>query len=249
MQTIKALAVLSAGSLLFTGCVPFGCGAPADPTDVQAFVLTASGTATAPETIEGIAAAPDGVWLLELGNTYELVELDRVGGIEKRHIALDDRIAFGLAWDGTALWVGSRDFETGAATAKRIDPATGATLATIALPAAATDLAYDGTYLIVVQGLGDYEAYAPATGALASSVPVYQLDAVATVAYHDGETWVAQPGSTALIYDNGGTLFAKTSSDAFTAAGAHMTFVGDTLVIAQGSALHTYAVDRTAPTL
>src|SRR5690349_3127670 len=106
MRILKALSLLSAGlvaSSSLAGCfLPGGCGAPADPTNVQSFVLTPSSAATAPATIEGIASAPDGIWLLEHGAAYSLVELDRVGGTEKRHIALDTTYAFGLAWDGGA---------------------------------------------------------------------------------------------------------------------------------------------------
>jgi sugar lactone lactonase YvrE len=253
MRTKSAAAVLGAGLVAMntmTGCIPFpgGCGG-VDPVSVAAFQLTAASAATAPAEIDGIAAAPDGVWMLENDSVSRtLVEYDRPGGVEQRRIALAASEAFGLAWDGTALWVGTRG--AAGAAAWRIDPASGARLATIALPNTSADLAWNGTDLIVVEGLGAFDEYEPATGKLAASVPVRQLDSVFAVAYHDGETWVAQPvGGTALVYDATGTLLATVPTDAFqTTSQAHMTFVGEDLVVARGTDLSTYAIDRTAPT-
>lgn len=237
--------LLSAGAAagLLSGCLPLGGCGGADPTDVSTFQLAARGTVTSPLSIAGIAAAPDGVWLLEDGpEVRSLVEVDQVGGRELHRFVLDVSDAFGLAWDGTALWVGTR--QGGIATALKVDPATGAVIANLALPAAASDLAWDGSDLLVVQGKGDVEMYDPRTGALVASVPVRRLDAVVTVASHDGETWVAQPGATALIYDATGTLLATVTSTGAFDARAHMAFVGEDLVVASGTSLATFSVQR-----
>jgi hypothetical protein len=243
MRMTSAILVLSAGAATTwtAGCVPFGCGAPSDPTDVAIFALTPKASVTSAASVGGVAAAPDGVWMLEDGAS--LVEYDQVGGRELHRLVLDASDAFGLAWDGGALWVGTR--QGGAASAWRIDPSTGAQLATLALPASATDLAWDGSELLVTQGVGDFEGYAPATGALVEAVPVHRLDRVDAVAHADGETWVAQSGNAnPLVYDPTGTLLAIVEVDAFP-SGAHMAFVGGELVVAQGTSLRTYTIDRT----
>lgn len=244
MRTTSAIMLLSAGAAagLLSGCLPIGGCGGADPTDVSTFQLTAAGTVTWPVSLGGIAAAPDGVWLLEDGpEVRSLVEVDHVGGRELHRFVLDATDAFGLAWDGAALWVGTR--QGGTATALRIDATTGAVIGTVALPAAASDLAWDGSDLLVVQGLGDIEMYEPRSAKLVAAVPVRRLDAVVTVASHDGETWVAQPGDPALVYDATGTLLATVTSGAFDAR-VHMAFVGEDLIVATGTSLETFSVQR-----
>jgi hypothetical protein len=247
MRNLVALVSAGAAAQLLTGCLPFGCGAPSDPTNVATFALTLKATATSPLSIGGVAAAPDGVWMLEDGpEVRSLAEYDHVGGRELHRMVLDTSDAFGLAWDGTALWVGTR--QAGAASAWRIDPSTGARLALVSLPTSATDLAWDGAELLVTQGVGDFEGYAPTSGALVEAVPVHRLDRVDTVAYADGETWVGQSGNNnPLVYDSTGTLLAIVETDAFPSSDAHMAFVGGDLVVVQGTSLRTYSIDRTVP--
>ncbi len=240
------LAILGTGLVtahLLGGCVPFGCGAPSDPTNVPTYALTLQSTAVAPAEVDGIAAEPDGVWLLETAadGGHALVEYDRPGGVEHRRIALGGDPVFGLAADGAALWYGRQHGDV--SLADRIDLATGAQIAEGALPHGSVDLAWDGTYVVAVQGMGAIEHVDPATSAVEASVPVQQLSAVTTVAVDGYETWVAQPGSTALVYGSDGVLAAKVSSDAFSAP-SHIAFVGDQLAVAQGTSIDLYAIDR-----
>jgi len=248
MQTTSALAILGAGlaaATAMTGCVPFGGCGGVDPTDTLTFQLAAAGQSAAPAGAVGIAAADDGVWfLVPASGGFSLVEVAALGGAETRRVDVPapGRTEAGLAWDGAALWVGLADGE-----AWRVDPATGAVLATVPVPAGARDLAWDGARLIAVEDVASIDAVDPATGQLVESVPVRQQDAVAAVAFHDGETWAAAAANPVLVYDPTGTLLATAASDALAtgaAADEHLTFVGEDLVLLRGGQVYRYAVTR-----
>ena len=230
---------------LLGGCVPFGCGAPSDPTNVPSYTLTLESAATAPAEVDGIAAASDGVWMLETATDggHALVEYDRPGGVEQRRIALGADPVFGLASDGTGLWYGRT--HGGAWLADRIDLASGAQTAEVQLPQGSSDLAWDGTYVVAVMGEGAIEHIDPATSAVEASVPVQQLHAVTIVAVDGDETWVVEPGNFGLVYGSDGILAAKVTSVAFETV-AHVAFVGGKLVVASGTDLEIYTIDRPA---
>jgi hypothetical protein len=253
----KAMAMLGVGLVAassLTGCLPIGgCGVPDDPANVATFAATAKGSTTASARVDGIAATQGGVWILTTAEgTARMTEYDHLGGtrIGERSAALaPGATASGLAADGAALWFGENS-ATGVGRAWRIDPAT-EQLRSIGLPGQAHDLAWDGYSLIAVEGWASIDTIDPASGALLASVPVQRLASVYTVAYHDGETWIGHAGQPVLVYDAGGSLLATADIDLVaTATGAvHMTFVGDDLVVASGTQIATYAIDRTLPTV
>jgi hypothetical protein len=202
-------------------------------------------TAVAPAEVDGIAVQPDGVWLLETAadGGHPLVEYDRPGGVEHRRIALGSDPVFGLASDGATLWYGRTSANV--SVADQIDLATGAQIAEVVLPHGATDLAWDGTYVVAVEGIDAIEHIDPATSAVEASVPVQQLSELTTVAVDGNETWVAQPGDFALVYGRDGILAAKVPSSAFVGP-SHLAFIGDQLAVAQGTSIDLYAIDRGA---
>jgi hypothetical protein len=247
MHTTSAVALLGAGlatATAMTGCVPFGCGG-VDPTDTMTFELTAAGQSAAPAGALGIAGAADGVWFLVPGDGgFTLIEYDPAALAETRRIAVDapGETEVGLAWDGAALWVGLTGGE-----AWRIDPATGAVVATVALPAGTHDLAWDGARLLAVEDVASIDAIDPATGALVESLPVRQQDVVSAVAFHDSETWAASPANPLLVYDTTGTLMATATSDALAhgvGGDEQLTFVGEDLLLLRGGQVYRYAVAR-----
>jgi hypothetical protein len=260
MKTTSALAMITAGmtaAATMSGCVPFGgCGAPDDPTNVSAFIATAKGTATSPVNVDGIASTSTGVWILshDGGGAAQLNEYDHVGGaaIHEYVVPLKwaaDSVQTGLAAEGDVLWYSDHS-ATGGDHAFRIDLVGHDGGRSFALQGQTYDLAWDGTSLITVQGQAAIESVDATSGKLLSSVPVRRLSAVSAVAYHDGETWVAQPGQPVLVYDAGGELLATASVDAVATAlptSLHMTFIGDELVVASGTQVTTYAIDRTQP--
>jgi hypothetical protein len=249
MRTTSAIAITGLlSSQLLTGCFPGGCGAPSDPTNVPSYSLTGRAATTTAGTIDGVAAASDGLWVLESGaSTSALVEYDLTGATERARIALGADAYFGVAWDGAHLWIG--DHTPSGTIAIEMDPASGTMLHTLALPEAASDLGWKDGSLIAVEGVGDIEMYDVTTGNLTTSVQVQQLSAVDSVAYHPGEFWISQPGGTALVYADDGILAAKVEDAAFRQS-VHMAFVGESLVIANGSELDWYDVSRpSAPPL
>jgi outer membrane protein assembly factor BamB len=251
MRTTSAVAILGASlaASLQAGCVPFGCGG-ADPEMVSTFTLTPGTTMTVSSPITGIAAAPDGVWMMTLD--HDLVEYDHLGGAELHRVHVDgETLAFyGLAWDGASLWT----IADGGATpqAWKLDPATGARRATVALPAYAMGLAWDGSNLQVVEGGAGIDTIDPVRGALIASTEVRRVANVGAIAYHDGETWVAGSASPeVLVYDTTGTLLATATGaakDEINGPLMGLAFVGDQLVISNGVQLHVYTIERTAPT-
>ena len=237
MRHLAALAAALATSNLLTGCIPFGCGI-ADPT-VPAYTTNLDSTSVAPQTLAGMAEASDGFWVLETTvGAAVAIEYDAPGGTELRRVTLAGGTLAGLAWDGAHLWVGHRN--DSAAYALEIDPATGTQLAQVALPDGTTDIASYGSYLLAVQGLADIEMIDPATGELHGSIPVNQLDAVTLVAVHGDEIWIAQPGSTALVYSSAGILTATVSGT----FGGQMAFWGDDLMLVNGQLLDEMTVIR-----
>jgi hypothetical protein len=245
MRHLAALAAALATSSQLAGCLlPGGCGAPSDPT-VPTYFLNPNTAAVAPAQVDGIAAAAGGgVWLLEASTdgSHAIVRYDQAGGVEQQRITLGSDLVRGLAADGTTLWYGHH-LSASVVHAEQIDTTTGATLASVDLPAGTTDLAWDGTDLVAVQGLAAIARIDPATGALDSSLPVQQLDTVLTVAIDGTDTWVTQPGSTALIYGSDGILTATVSSTAFDGTPAHMAFVDGQLLVAHGADIDSYFVD------
>jgi hypothetical protein len=240
MRHLAALAAALATANLLTGCIlPGGCGI-GDPT-VPAYTVSRDSTSVAPPMLRGMAVAVDGVWMLEQTvGAAVAVEYDSPGGAEVRRVTVEGGTLAGLAWDGAHLWVGHRNGST--AYALELDPATGAQLAQIALPDGTTDLASIGTHLVAVQGLADIELIDPATGDLAGSIPVNQLDAVTSVAVHGNEIWIAQAGSTALVYGADGVLTATVTGT----FGGHMAFWGDELLLENGALIEEYSVIRPA---
>jgi len=246
MHTTSALAILGAGlaaATAMTGCVPFGCGG-VDPTDTMTFQLTGQGQSQAPTGALGIAGAADGVWFLVPGDdAFTLIELDPGLGSELHRLVVDApaQTEAGLAWDGQALWVGVAGEQ-----AWRIDPATGAVLTTVAVPAGTHDLAWDGARLLAAEEVAGIDAIDPATGQVVESLPVRQQDVVSAVAFHDSETWTASPTNPLLVYDPTGTLMATATSDAIHGLGGdeQLTFVGETLYLLRGGQVYRYAVAR-----
>lgn len=244
MKTTSVAMILGAGlaAELMTGCVPFGCGAPSDPTNTATFALTGAGTVQMSAPVHGLAYVPGGVWIATNGSITEQTAL---GGstIHSFDLAGDVR---GVAWDGDRVWVGQ------GTEAVAVDPVLGPSGVSITLPSAAEDLAwYDGEGLMFAAGLAAFQIIDPNTQQIDVSVPVHKLDAVAAVAYHDGETWVAQAGGPILVYDASGVLLATASADSVALDGRttelHLAFDGETLVIARGDVVYRYAIDRTAP--
>lgn len=242
--TSAAFLLLGAGlaSELMTGCVPFGCGAPSDPTNIATFALSNAGVIPVGQAVHGIAYTPDGVWLATTGASGSSIdEYTTFGGSHVRGWPLpaDPR---GVAFDGTELWVGE------GTSAQPVDPVSGPRATSIALPDAAEDLAWDDG-LVIAAGLADFEVVDPSTQQLVAAVPVHKLDSVSAVAYHDGETWIATVGGPILVYDATGTLLATASADAVAADGRttelHLTFDGEALVIARGDVVYRYSIDRT----
>ena len=247
MHTTSKLAILGAGlaaAAAMTGCVPFGCGG-VDPTDTMAFQLTAAGQAPAPAGARGIAGAADGVWFLVPGDgAFMLVEYDPGLAAETRRLVVDapGQTEAGLAWDGRALWVGvSGD------AAWQVDPATGAVVAKVAVPAGTHDLAWDGARLLVAEDVAGIDAIDPATGKVVESLPVRQQDVVSAVAFHASETWTASPRNPLLVYDPTGTLLATADSDALAhglGGDEQLTFAGETLYLLRTGQVYRYAVAR-----
>jgi len=195
--------------------------------------------------VDGVAATPTGVWVLRDG-ALAIDEYDQLGGTRIDTIAVElvlGEHASGLAWDGEALWVGVTGGES--AYALRID-AMHHVSRKVTLPAAVADLAVDGGNLVTVSGGGGYQWIDPDDGKLMASIPVRRLASVAAVATHGTETWVAQPGSPALVYDDAGTLLATVDVAAIASASTplHMTFVGDQLVVVNGATATTYTIAR-----
>jgi hypothetical protein len=247
MRHLAALAAALATTSQLAGCLlPGGCGAPADP-QVPTYLLNPVSAATAPAQVNGIAAsAGGGVWLLETATdgSHAIVRYDRAGGVEQQRIALGSDPVFGLAADGNTLWYGHTQ---GSIThADQIDAATGAELGFVDLPPATTDLAWNGTDLVAVQGVDAIEEYDPSSSALVASVPVQQLGALVTVAVDGYDTWVAQPGPLALVYGSDGILSAKVQTDAFEVPSAHMAFIGGQLLVAHSAEIDMYTVDKSA---
>jgi hypothetical protein len=211
------------------------------PPDAPEYHLKQRSTVVMTAPIAGVAAAPDGVWLLEEGSAPAAVEYDHLGGRELRRMSTPGADPFGLAWDGSALWIGNHGAPFAAA--HRIDPASGAISSTLSLFSRTTDLAYDGTHLLDVMGDAGIEEIDVSDG-LVDLIRVHDLDAVESIAYHDGEIWVAQPGGRALVYDASGTLLAWSDSEAFDGPETHMGFVGDDLVVTRGSSVMTFAIAR-----
>ncbi len=270
MRTTSAVAMLGAGLVaanVMTGCVPFGCGI-ADPTDVSSYDLAVIGSSTlptaegeTPPAVMGMAAAPDGLWLLELSAGpgpvdyhYRLVEYDHPGGtvLHRFTLELGDVSGFGgLAWDGSSLWVGAH--ASTSSEAWKIDPTTGAMLTVVAMPIRTDDLTWNGSLLLVASGNGSFSGVDAATGKLEQAVPVNELSDVEEVTYQDGETWVTADQRGLLVYDATGTLIATAtrvdSTSEASSIGERMAFVGNDLIVARGATLYQVQVTRPAVTL
>ena len=234
-------------------------GAEAGPHgSAPAYSLAVKATKSAP-LANGVGITFDGshLWILASAGDpepYTLARFDPATSVIDRSLTLPSLFAtlgtqaFGIAWDGSAIWI-SVSGDSNALV--RVDATTGAILKTMSSPAmlGPSDLDFDGTNLWLSSGTGDAFQLAPADGTqllhFSVCAPTNRDNGVA---FRAGEVFVGELFGGMDVYDSSdGSLIGsvvKPNGSALTGDEiGPSVFVNGDLVMLSSLGLSTYQVE------